>query len=118
MSYQIGLLHLERVHDACDVHALVFLGVSRIRMLGMAHAAQIGHDHGVILDEHCRERCPHVTAIAEAMQKDHRRPFPAHADIETGTVGAHHLGMKARRIRHDARHRGRDDHGRDCGGRK
>src|SRR5262249_16007820 len=42
-----------------------------------------------------RDRCPHVAAIAEAVQHRYRRSAAAHPDVKFRSVGVDHLRVKA-----------------------
>ena len=93
---EIGFLNFEGIHYAGDVDGLILFGIPSIRMGRQPHAAQVGHDHGVILYQYGGERRPHVARIAKAMQQHDRRPLSADSYVETGAVGLHHLRVKAR----------------------
>src|SRR5258708_8935962 len=95
------------IHDTGDIDSLVLLRIARIRMGGQAHAAEIRHDDRVVLDEHLRQRRPHVARVAEAVQQDDRRPLPSDANMKTGAVGLHHLRAESRRKVLDPRDGGR-----------
>jgi hypothetical protein len=67
VGHKIGLLYPEGIHNAGDINGLIFLGVAAIRVRGQPHAAQVRHDDGVIPDQLCRQRRPHVAGIPEAV---------------------------------------------------
>jgi hypothetical protein len=107
MCDQVCLLDIESVHDAGDVDCLVLLGVAGIRMVGHAHAAQVGDDHGMVLGQNNCQGSPHITRKAEAMQQHHGRTLTADSDVEAGAIRRNHLRVKTGRKRRDFRHEGR-----------
>ena len=96
VSDEIGLLNLEGIHYTGNIDGLILFGISGIRMGRQPHAAQVGHDHGVILGQQGGERRPHVARVAKAVQQHNRRSLSADPYIETGAVGLHCLRVKAR----------------------
>jgi len=48
-------------------------------MFRQPHTTQIRDDHGVVFDEHGRQRRPHVARIGETVQQHDSRPFSADA---------------------------------------
>ena len=52
-----------------------------------AHAAQVGDDDGVILDQPRGERRPHVAGVAEAVEQQDGRPMAADADVDRRADG-------------------------------
>jgi hypothetical protein len=107
MCDQVCLLNPERIHDAGNVDPLVLLGVAGIRVIGHAHAAQVGDDHGVVLGQNNGQRRPHIARKTEAVQQHHGRTLAADSDVEAGAVRRNHLRVKAGRKRRDSRHEGR-----------
>ena len=103
MRHQVGFLDLQRIHHAGDVERLVLLGIAAIGMRRQAHAAQVRHNHGVILHQLYRGRRPHVAGIGEAVQQHDRGSLSADAHIKLGAVCLNRLGLEASRKRDHAR---------------
>ena len=114
MRHQRRPLYLECIHHTDDIEGLVLLRVAGIRVRRQAHAPEIRHDHRVITYQHRREWCPHVTAIAEAVQQNHGRSATAVPHIEARAVGLHHLRAKTRRVGFDCRQADNRQQRHDC----
>ncbi len=82
------------IHDRGDILRLGLLVVTGIRMRRQAHAAQIGHDDRMVLDQHLGQRFPHIAAIAKAMQQHDRRALAADADMQGSTIRGDFFGME------------------------
>jgi hypothetical protein len=80
-------LDFQPVEHLRDILGLGFLVVTAGRMRRQAHAAQIGHDNGVILAQSGRDWSPHIAGVAEAVQQHHRRSLPAVTDVNRVTGG-------------------------------
>jgi hypothetical protein len=92
---QLGLLDLQRVHHRGDVLALVLLVVAAFRVGREAHAAQVGHDDGVILGQDLGDRRPHVAGVGEAVQQHHRRTGPADPNVQGRAIDGDVAGLEA-----------------------
>jgi hypothetical protein len=87
VSHEIDFVDLELVEDKRDVGALRFLIIAGTRMRREPHSAQIRHHDGVIAHELRRERGPHVSGVAEAVQHDDARASAANPDMNRCAVG-------------------------------
>ncbi|MGY3466491.1 hypothetical protein ACVW0I_003362 [Bradyrhizobium sp. LM6.11] len=91
---------MQRVHHADDVVCLIDLLETSLCAGRKAHAPQIGHDHRVIARKVRRERPPHVSGLAIAMQQHDRRSRPADPDVEGRAIGRDLFGVEGvRKIR-------------------
>src|SRR6516225_6674633 len=97
VSYQGGRAHFQGVHHSSYIRRLVLLGVPDIRVVRLAHSAQVRNDDLVVLGQLSSEWCPHITGIAEAVQQEHGRSAATDPHKEMSSVGRDHLGTKIRR---------------------
>src|SRR5262249_22978323 len=81
MGNERGPVCLELIENLCDVAGLTRLLVPVFWMRRESHAAKIGDDNGVILNQNLSERLPHVAGVAEAMQQQHCRTRPADTNV-------------------------------------
>ena len=75
--------------------------VPALWMRRQSHAAKIGDDDGVILDQDLSERLPHVAGVAEAVQQQHGRTRPADANVQRASRHGHLARLEVRRKRLD-----------------
>ncbi len=90
VSDECGLFDPELVQDPRETPRLRGRLVALLWMGRQSHAAQVGHDHGVVVDEAHREWLPHVPGISKAVQQDDGAALAPDADI-LGAVRHRHL---------------------------
>ena len=95
MTDESGLVDVQLVHHLRDIARLRLLVVAALGVRRQAHTAEIGNDHGVVVDEHGCNRRPHVAGIAEPVQHHDRRTFAADPDVDRRTIRRDVLGAKA-----------------------
>ena len=95
MRNELDLVDLERLEDAGDVAGLGLFVVATGGMGGAPHAAQIRHDHGVVVRQSGGKRRPHVARLPKAVEQHDRRPVPADTHEDPRTVGGNRLGLEA-----------------------
>src|SRR5262245_12085475 len=116
---------LELIENPRDVASLTRLLVPALRMRRQSHAAKIGNDDGVILDQDLSERLPHVAGVAEAVQQQYGGTRPADANVQRGSRHGHLARLEVRQKRLDLgecssgeasnEHRGTDPREHECG---
>ncbi len=92
---EIGLRELQLVENARDVAGFRLLVVSALGVRRETHAAQVGHHDGVVVPERCRQRPPHVTGVAKAVQHHDRRPLAANANMDCRALRLDLFGVEA-----------------------
>ncbi len=85
------------VENGDEVARLGDLLVSAFGMRRQAHAAQIGNDHRVILDQIAASGSHMSPVSPKTVQQQHRRPLAADADILRAARHRHLLRAEARR---------------------
>jgi|GEM_PF-3561344 len=98
MRNDIGSRGLQRVHQRRNVGSLVHLGEATRRLRRSAHATKIRHDDGMISDQACRQRRPHISTFAKAVNKDNRRSTTANAHMDRHAIRFDFPGTKFGRI--------------------
>ena len=78
---QIAFLDLQIVQHTRDIHGLILLFVSGLRVSGEAHAAQVGNDDRVVLHQLGGEGRPHVAGVAKSMQQHRGGPCPTDSNV-------------------------------------
>jgi hypothetical protein len=69
-----------------DVGHLRALVVAVGGMRGEAHAAQVGHHHGMVPRERRRQGRPHVAGVAESVEQHDHRPMTAGPEMNRRPV--------------------------------
>jgi hypothetical protein len=75
--------------------ALRFLVVSSRRLRRQSESAQIGHDDGMFLDKCSRQRNPHISGRAKAVQQHDRGSFTANPSVDRCAIGFNLAGLKS-----------------------
>ena len=94
-----GSADAELLEHRGHVPGLALLVVPGLGMRREAHAAKIGHDDRVILDQPSGERRPHVPAVAEPVEQQDRRALAPHTHVDDRSRDRDFLGVERRRKR-------------------